>query len=382
MSRGKTVTRQEEKSHQPPLFVLLPYRVQLVVLVMVGWVTRYQQELLEFVLAENEVCKQQLAASGQRLRLSDVQRRRLAELGKKLGPDALRKVSTLVTPGTILRWYRELVERKYTAKPRGNPGRPRTSERVVEVVLRFATENPTWGYTKIRDMVRGQALDVSRSTVRRIVKAHGLEPAPQRGKETSWRAFLAAHWGAVAAADFFCVEVLTRSGLVRYQVLFFMDLATRRVHIAGVAPDGSRGVEWMKQIARNVTDCVDGFLKDTHVLIVDRDPQYSPAFRHLLQSSGVEVVQLPPKSPNLNAYAERFVRSIKSECLDHVIPLGESHLRWLLREYVAHYHSERYHQGLESRLIQPDERASRTSGPIVRTSRVGGLLNYYHRAAA
>ncbi len=150
----------------------------------------------------------------------------------------------------------------------------------------------------------------------------------------SWETFLKAHWGAIAATDFFGVEVLTRTGLVRYFVLFIIDLRTRRVEIAGIArrPDG----EWMKQIARNLADAEDGFLNGARYLIHDRDPLFTETFREVLGSSGVSTVQLPARSPDLNAYAERFVLSIRSECLDQIIPLGERHLRKAVRNYTEH----------------------------------------------
>jgi transposase InsO family protein len=191
---------------------------------------------------------------------------------------------------------------------------------------------------------------------------------------------LRAHWGAIAAMDFFTVEALTLHGLVRYHVLFLIDLKTRRVEIAGIVHDPHEA--WMKQVARNLTDAVDGCLLGKRHLIMDRDPMFTRAFRLMLAGSGVKSVRLPARSPNLNAYAERFVRSIKSECLRRVIPLGENHLRELIREFAAHYHLERNHQGLGNKLIQPANDNSATTGPVLRRKRIGGLLNFYYRNAA
>ena len=170
-------------------------------------------------------------------------------------------------------------------------------------------------------------------------------------------------------------------GLVRYFVFFVIDVGSRRVHIAGISnqPSGA----WMSQIARNMTDCVYGFLRDTRNLILDRDPLYTRAFRSTLAASGVKVVRLPSRSPNLNAFAERFVLSVKSECLDRVIPLGERHLRHLLAEYVEHYHTERNHQSLGNELIAPiPANTNAGEGVVRRRARLGGLRSYYHRAAA
>ena len=196
----------------------------------------------------------------------------------------------------------------------------------------------------------------------------------------SWSTFLKAHWGAIAATDFFSVEVLTRAGLVRYFLLFIIDLQTRRVEVAGIVqqPDG----RWMQQIARNLTDVDTGFLNGSRYLIHDRDPLFTEAFRAHLGSTGVETVKLPARSPNLNAFAERFVRSIKSECLAQIIPLGERHLRNTVAEYTEHYHTERNHQGLGNQLILKPRDGPRASGNVECRERLGGLLQYYYRRAA
>jgi putative transposase len=227
---------------------------------------------------------------------------------------------------------------------------------------------------------------VGRSTIRRILKAHGIDPAPER--PTTWKCFLSSHWGAICAADFFTVEVLTLTGIVRYYVLFVIDLKSRRVEIAGIVHQPYR--EWMKQVARNLTDCVDGFVRDAKYLIHDRDPLFCRAFRDILKYSGVKTVKLPPKSPNLNPYAERFVRTIKSECLNKLILLGEGHLRRAVHSFVEHYHLERPHQGLDNELIMPaNDNATVTPandnvamGEIECRQRLGGLLKHYYRKAA
>ena len=221
--------------------------------------------------------------------------------------------------------------------------------------------------------------DVARNTIKVILKDHGIEPAPQRGANMPWKTFLAAHWDGLAAADFFTVEVLTLRGLVRYVVLFVMKLKTRTVKIAGMTaqPDET----WMRQIARNVTAAGDGFLRGMSHIILDRDPLYTAAFRRLLRDSGVTPVVLPAWSPNLNAFAERFVGSAKSECLDRMVLLGESHLQAAVREFVRHYHEERPHQGLKNELIAPTTVVSGT-GHVKCRERLGGLLKFYYREAA
>ena len=287
-------------------------------------------------------------------------------VGRKL----LDGLSVLATPDTILRWYRELVAAKYDgSERRRGPGRPRTGRTAVWQLLAMARENPTGG-TRGCGALSNIGYELGRSTIQRVLAEHGLEPAPRRGRTMSWKTFLAAHVGA---------EVLTRGGLVRYMVLFVIDLRSRWVEIAGItpAPHGA----WMAQVARNLTDAFDGFLTGKRYLIVDRDPLFTAHFAALLWTTGVELLRLPVRSPNLNAYAERCVRSIKSECLAKVIPLGEGHLRTVVREYVEHYHRERNHQGIGNAIPFPQD-AARSDGRVRRRDRVGGLLRYDYREAA
>ncbi len=169
-------------------------------------------------------------------------------------------------------------------------------------------------------------------------------------------------------------------GLVTFYVFFVIELATRRIEVAGITAGPNEG--WMLQVGRNLTDSIDGFLAEKEHLILDRDSKYSAAFRDLLICSGVEIVRLPPQSPNLNAYAKRFVRSIKDECLSRVILFGERSLRKATREYAAHYHGESNHQGIENRLIEPDDREESTLRVVECVQRLGGMLRFYQRAAA
>ena len=243
-----------------------------------------------------------------------------------------------------------------------------------------ASHNPGWGYRRIRGALRNVGHVVGRNAIKRVLGEHGIEPAPARSKRMSWAAFFKAHLGALGAMDFFTVEVLTLAGLVRYSVFFVIDVATRRVHIAGIdrAPDG----RWMLQVARNLTDAIDGALRGTRYLIHDSDPLFTREFDGLLRAAGVKCLKLPARSPNLNAYAERFVLSIKSECLWKIVPLGEDHLRRAVAEFVAHYHLERNHQALENRLIIAPAEPVNGNGPVVRRERLGGVLSFYYRRAA
>ncbi len=349
---------------------------QMLIMMFAGWVNEHQRTIIAYLQEENRVLRE--LHGRKRLRFNNDQRRRLAAKGKALGRRVLREIGTLVTPDTILRWHRELIARKYDGSEGRRPGRPAVAREIRELVVRMATENERWGYTRIVGELAKVGHRVSRSTVRRILMEHGVGPAPERLPHMPWSKFLKAHWDAIAAADFFTVEVWTSVGLVRYLVFFVLDLATRRVEIAGIGP-APTGL-WMSQVARNLVDEFDGFLKGKRYLIHDRDPLYTRDFRARLSSAGVESVRLPARSPNLNAYAERFVLSIKSECLDRMVLLGERHLRTAVAEYVEHYHRERSHQGLGNQLIQREPRSG--SGPITCHSRLGGLLNHYEREAA
>ena len=296
-----------------------------------------------------------------------------------LGRRALDELETLVTPDTLLAWHRKLIATKWTCARKG-PGRPRVAQEITDLVLRMARENPSWGYDRIQGALTNIGHVVAPNTVKNILKRHGIEPAPERGARTSWKTFLKAHWDVMAATDFFSVEVWTPRGLVTYYVLFVIHLSTRSVHIAGVtpAPNGA----FMKQVARNLTDVSDGFLLNSRYLIMDRDTKYTQEFRDSLDREGVKPVRCRVRAPNCNAFAERFVRSIREECLDRMILFGEASLRRALKEYGVHYHSERNHQGVGSRLLEPLATVRSTDERIQCRERLGGMLNFYYRDAA
>jgi putative transposase len=353
--------------------------LQFILFTLAGWVNRHQQEVIEYLQAENQALREQLG--NKRIRWTDAQRRRLAEKAKAIGRSALHQLGTVVTPDTLLRWYGNLVAAKYDGSKNRGPGRPPTKLDIVSLVVRMAKENPCWGCTRLRGALYNLSHEIARNTIKNILLAQGLEPAPERGRRTSWPTFIKSHLGAIAGADFFTVEVLRGFGLVRYYVFFIIDIATRRVHIAGITSQPCEA--WMRQIARNLTDCIDGFLNHMRYLILDRDSLYTCAFRGMLKDAGVKVVQLPARSPDLNSYAERWIRSLRSECLSRVIPLGERHLRNLISEYLAHYHGERNHQGPGNRLIEPlVANTNSGKGVIRRRERLGGVLNYYYREVA
>jgi putative transposase len=358
----------------------LPLIFQFVAVFMAGWVIRVQQDVIAYQRAEIAVLRELL--NDGRLLLTPAQRRRLAQAGKPLGRRGLEGVATLVTPDTVLRWFRELVARKYDGSRRRKGGTPKTAAELAALVVQVAQENVTFGYTRIRDTLHHLGHDLGRSTVQRILAERGIVPAPERKKQNRWRDFLTAHAATLCATDFFSVEILTLVGIVRYQVIFVMHVATRRVHLAGVVRDDAVDGAWTTQLARNLTDAEDGFLSGMRYLIVDRDPLFVGGFRELLQTSGVKVLRLPRESPNLNAHAERWVRSCRDDVLRRLVIFGEQHLRHVLHSYVDHFNAERPHQGLDGALVQPDPRAANRSGSVRRQDRLGGLLRFYYRAAA
>ena len=288
-------------------FVLQPWQLYLVILA--GWVNRQQQQVIEYLRTENQVLKEKLGKK--RILLTDDQRRRLAVKGKVLGRKMLEEVGTLFTPDTILRWHRMLVAKKWDYSERRQEGRATAVSDEVSSIwfCAWRPENPSWGYDRIQGALANLGHEISDQTVGNILKEHGIEPAPERKRQTTWKTFIKAHWDVLGAIDFTTVEVWTKGGLVTYYLLFVMEVATRRVHFAGCTTNPDE--PWMKQIARNLTDPFDGFLRGTRYLLMDRDGKFCKAFRDILEDEGVNCVRLPPRSPNLNSHLERYFRSLR-----------------------------------------------------------------------
>ena len=338
------------------------------------------EELLlrnEYLAAENRILLEQLQG---RLRLTDLQRKTLAEIGYRLGRKALAKVANIVKPETILSWYRKLVAQKFDGSKARGVGRPQISPEVEILIVRMAKENSGWGYDRIAGALRNLGYSVSDQTIGNVLRRHDIPPAPVRKTKTTWAEFIRSHRAVLAATDFLSVEVLTLGGLVTYYILFFIHIETRKVVIAGITQHPNE--RWMKQMARNVTMDEWGFLKNSRYLIHDRDTKYTKSFQEILESAQVKPVKLPARSPNLNAYAERWVRSVKEECLAKLILFGEASLRRALDNYMPHYHEERNHQGKSNVLLFPKKAKSRPDAAIECHQRLGGLLRYYHRKAA
>lgn len=335
------------------------------------------QELLlrtEYLVAENRILRAQIEG---RVRLNDGERRTLAEIGKRLGKSVLEDVASIVRTETILAWHRKLVARKFDGSRTWKyPGRPRISAEIEELVVRVATANRSWGYDRIAGALRNLGHAVSDQTIGNILKRHGIPPAPDRRGTSTWKEFIRSHLDVLAATDFFTAEVWTKGGLVTYFILFFLQVATRRVHIAGITPHPDE--KWMIQMARNVTMADVGFLQPGQYLIHDRDSKCSAAFVQIIETVDVKSMKLPAQSPNLNPHAERWVRSVRDECLSKLILFGEASLRRALAQFDSHFHRERNHQGKGNVLLFPStDDSGPGQGPLECRDRLGGLLKFY-----
>jgi putative transposase len=284
--------------------------------------------------------------------------------------------SFLITPQTLLRWHRELVRRRWTYKKERELGRPAVQPRTVAIILQLARENPRWGYVRIQDELQKLGIKVGATTVRRILRAHGIGPAPRRSGP-SWSEFLRAQANGMVATDFFTVETVRMKTLY---VLFFIELATRRVHLGGVTEHPESA--WTTQQARNVSINRSGSA-DPSFLIHDRDCKFSGAFDQVFEAQGAKIIRTPIRSPKANAFAERWVLTVRNECLDWMLIRGQHHLQSMLLTYIDHYNRERPHRALALGTPEPRSRALEPSGPIdvKRRDILGGLIHEYGRAA-
>ncbi len=341
-----------------------------------------EEELLlrnAYLVTENRILRNQIEG---RVQLTDADRQALAEIGKKLGKQALQEIATIVTPDTILAWHRKLVAQKLDGSAQRKPvGRPRVDKELEDWVVKMAKENRSWGYDRIVGSLADLGYNISDQTVGNILKRRGIPTAPDRKKTTTWKDFIRRHMAVLWATDFFSTEVWTLGGLVTFYVLFFIKLDTREVHIAGIT--SSPNAAWMRQMACNLTMDKWGVLKPGQYLIHDRDTKFCEVFKQILDGAGVKRLPLPPRSPNLNAIAERWVRSVKSEALSQFVLFGERSLRHVLSEYLAHYHGERCHQGLGNVVpFRARPAANDHEGPVECHERLGAMLKFYHRKVA
>jgi putative transposase len=353
--------------------VRLPY---LIFVRVCGWLVLLGRSSAskdaELLVLRHEVAV--LRRTNPRPRLDWADRAVLAALIRLL-PARLR-VRRLVTPGTVLRWHRRLVARKWTYPHR--TGRPPVSAEITALIERLATENNGWGYKRIQGELLKLGYRISASTIRRVLKTLKIPPAPQRHTDTTWRRFLHTQAVTMLATDFFHVDCAVT--LQRLYCLFVMEVSTRYVRILGVTanPDGP----WTTQQIRNLLMDMGNRAADFRFLIRDRAGQFTAAFDAVLAAAGIEVVMIPPRSPRANAYAERFVLTARTELTDRMLIFGQRHLRTILNQYTAHYNGRRPHQSRQLRPPRPDHPpADLATKRIQRQPVLGGLINEYERAA-
>jgi len=316
------------------------------------------------------ILQRRLAKHPQLLRIE-----RLALLVTPLGMKKQRLLASLmiVKPATIAGWHRQIVRHHWTFRRNRRPGRPRVDPEAEQLVLHLARENPYWGYTKLAGEVRKLGLTgIGRSTVARMLKRHRILPRPSR-TGLSWGDFLGHYGQFIWACDFFTVTTATPR---TYYVLFFMEISSRRIVFWNVS-DSPHGI-WTAQQFRNLSLLDD---KPPRYLLHDRDSKFTDHGDNLRSAVGSKAIRLPVRSPNLNAHAERWVRTVREECLDRVIVLNDSHLRWVLREFIRYYNSRRPHRSLN---LRPPEGpvSSSEEGAVLCRRVLGGLINDYHRQAA
>ena len=280
-------------------------------------------------------------------------------------------------PDTILKWHRELVKRKWTFKQERRAGRPRTTAEVEALVVRLAQDNPHWGIDRIHGELLKLGIRLGATTVRAILARHGIPPAPQRSKQaSSWRHLMSHYKEQILACDFFTIETIRLQTLY---VLFFIEVGTRRVHLAGCTSTPTS--VWLTQQARQMIWSLADRQPSIRFLIHDRDTKFSRAFDTVFAAEGINILLTPVQAPNANAFAERWIRSVRHECLDRILIVNESHLRRVLTTYVSHYNAARPHQGLaqQAPLIYP---TSPGTGPILRRDLLGGIIHEYYREVA
>ncbi|MEU4741946.1 integrase core domain-containing protein [Actinosynnema sp. NPDC023658] len=344
---------------------------------LVGWLVLLGQSSaaknVELLVLRHEVAV--LRRTNPRLRLEWADRAVLAALVRRL-PQMLRE-HRLVTPGTILRWHRRLVAKKWTYPNR--TGRPPIDDAVVALIERMARENAGWGYRRIQGELLKLGHRVAAATVRRVLNRLRIPPAPHRDTDTSWRRFLRAQAASMLACDFFHVDCAVT--LKRIYVFFVMEVATRYVHILGATtnPDGP----WTTQQARNLLMDLADRADDFRLLIRDRAGQFTAPFDAAFSGAGIKVVKIPPRCPQANAHSERFVKTVRHEATDRLLILNEHHLRAVLDRYVSHYNHRRPHQALQLAPPRPDQPITQPHHTSIRRRPVlGGLINEYEPTAA
>jgi putative transposase len=333
-----------------------------------------REKEIEILLLRHQirVLERQIA----RPQLTEADRALLAAFSRVL-PRRVWNRSAFVTPATLLRWHRELVARSWTY-PHRRSGRPPTPARVRELVVRLARENPGWGHRRIQGELVGLGIKLAASTVWSILREAGIEPAPKR-LEQSWSEFLRAQATSILECDFLTVDTLF---LKRFYVLFFIELATRRVRLAGITtnPDG----RWVTQQARNLLMQLEDEGVRPRFLVRDRDSKFTSEFDEVFRSEGIRVIKAPVRAPKARAHAERWVGSVRRECLDRLLILGRRHLHHVLATYALHYNEHRPHRALAQRPPLSDDQPRADVIDLDRLrcrDPLGGLIHEYQLAA-
>jgi transposase InsO family protein len=289
----------------------------------------------------------------------------------------LDQVLFLFKPATVLKWHHDLVGRKWSFKQQPFVPRRHSDPKLVDLLLRLAQENPAWGYSRLQGELLKLGYKIGRSTVRDILKRRHVPPAPERANaDSNWRSFLGHYADQLLACDFFTVET---AWLRTLYVFFFIELGSRQVHCAGCTAHPT--AEWGCQQARQLTWTLQGEQKSMRFLIHDRDAKFTSRFEAVFAAEGSEIVRTPFRAPKANAFAERWIRSVRAEILDRVLVLGESHLQWVIKAYIEYYNQARPHQGIEQRCPVPIDRG-RTAGVVKRRDVLGGIIHDYTREAA
>jgi len=336
---------------------------------------------VEYLKAENKILRARLP---KRLTVTKAERGILLKLGRPLGSKVKALVS-IVSPRTFLRWLQQekqtsevVTEKPSSDRPKGN----KTPDEVVELIIHMA-KTDGWGAGRIRGELKGLGYRTSRSTINRILRENGfpVDPPPRNG---TWAEFLRSHGQTLWATDFFTKQVLTAKGWVHYYVLFFIQVGTRKVHISGVTTNPDEA--WMKEQARNMVTFFETVPEKPHYIIHDCDTKYTESWSEILAKEQIKTIRVGPRAPNMNSLAERWIKSIKTECLDLFLVFGEDHLRYLIEQYVAYYHAHRPHRSLNylppGSQEEPEEVKTVAIGDVVRREALGGVLSWYERKVA
>ena len=358
----------------------MPLSLRLLLLTIIGQQHRALTLAYALMRAERDYYREQMPRDT-KLKFSANWRRTFGVLGHSIGWSELEKIATVAHVRTFQRWYKLASEAPtQLANKIGRPKIPAWVELQV-LTMAYATR---WGIHRIAGAISNLGQKIHPKTVRRILRDHHFDPSnrTRARDESAWKPFITKHGHEIAAMDFLQADVWSWLGKRTVYVLFLIHIKTRRVEIAGITEHPT--AQWMKQVARNLTMADIGFfpLTGSKYLIRDNDEIYQPSFDELLHTADVEVKHIPPNSPNLNAFAERWVRSVKTELLNRVLCIGIGGLERALREYLIHYHGERNHQGIGNTLIAPEKLVADPKVPIRCRARLGGVLKYYYRAAA